>query len=200
MMKIGIIDYGMGNLGSISNALSYIGVEYIISSDVRELAKADKLILPGVGAFKDAIDLIREKKIDSFIDDSVRSKVPLLGICLGMQLLFDSSSEYGYHQGLSILHGDIVRFDTDLKIPHMGWNKLNIIKKDPLFKGLGSNIYVYFVHSYHLKTSEDIVSATTNYGSDIQVAAQKDNVFTLQFHPEKSGAVGLQILQNFISL
>ncbi|WP_281813804.1 imidazole glycerol phosphate synthase subunit HisH [Vallitalea longa] len=199
-MKIGIIDYGMGNLGSISNALSYIGVEYIISSDVRELAKADKLILPGVGAFKDAIDLIREKKIDSFIDDSVRSKVPLLGICLGMQLLFDSSSEYGYHQGLSILHGDIVRFDTDLKIPHMGWNKLNIIKKDPLFKGLGSNIYVYFVHSYHLKTSEDIVSATTNYGSDIQVAAQKDNVFTLQFHPEKSGAVGLQILQNFISL
>lgn len=200
MMKIGIIDYGMGNLGSISNALSYIGVEYIISSDVDELSKADKLILPGVGAFRDAISLIREKKIDSFIDDSVKNKIPLLGICLGMQLLFDSSSEYGYHKGLSILSGDIVRFNTDLKIPHMGWNELNVIKKEPLFKGLDSKIHVYFVHSYHLTTSEDIVSATTNYGSDIQVAAQKDNVFALQFHPEKSGAVGLKILENFISL
>ena len=200
MMKIGVIDYGMGNLGSISNVLSYIGVDYIISSDTKELEKADKLILPGVGAFKDAITLIREKKIDTFIENSVKRKIPLLGICLGMQLLFDSSSEYGYHKGLSILQGDIVKFNTDKKIPHMGWNKLNIMKKEPLFKGLNSDIYVYFVHSYHLTTSQDIVSATTNYGGNIQVAAQKDNVFALQFHPEKSGDVGITILRNFVSL
>ncbi|QUH31533.1 imidazole glycerol phosphate synthase subunit HisH [Vallitalea guaymasensis] len=199
-MKIGIIDYGMGNLGSISNALSYIGVDYIISSDVQELEKTDKLILPGVGAFKDAINLIKEKKIDLFIHDSVKKGKPLLGICLGMQLLFDSSSEYGSHEGLGLLHGDIVRFDTNLKVPHMGWNKLNIVKEEPLFKGLPKNIHVYFVHSYHLETSEDIVCATTNYGKEIQIAAQKDNIFALQFHPEKSGVIGLSILRNFVSL
>jgi glutamine amidotransferase len=199
-MKVGIIDYGMGNLGSISNALSYIGVDWFISSDIQELEEADKLILPGVGAFKDAINLIKEKNIDELIHYSVNKGKSLLGICLGMQLLFDSSSEYGYHKGLGILQGDIVKFDTDLKIPHMGWNKLNIVKKEPLFENLPNDIHVYFVHSYHLVTNEDIICATTNYGKQIQIAAQKDNVFALQFHPEKSGVIGLRILKNFISI
>jgi glutamine amidotransferase len=199
-MKIGIIDYGMGNLGSISNALKYIGVDWVISSDIKELEKTDKLILPGVGAFKDAINQLKEKELDYFIHKSVEKEKPLLGICLGMQLLFNSSQEYGNHKGLGILDGDIIKFDTDLKVPHMGWNKLNINKKEPLYKGLPDNSNVYFVHSYHLETSKDIVSATTFYGKEIQISAQENNVYALQFHPEKSGVIGLKILSNFVSI
>lgn len=200
-MKIGIIDYGMGNLKSVSNALKFIGYESFISDDVAMLSKADKIILPGVGAFKDAIELIRHKNIEPFIHKIHAEKVPFLGICLGMQLMFDSSSEFGSHTGLSLLPGEIIRFDVqDLKIPHMGWNKLDIKKEAPLFTGLPENSYVYFVHSYHLQTEADIVSATTFYGKDIQIAAQSENTFALQFHPEKSGDVGLQILKNFATL
>lgn len=199
-MKIGIIDYGMGNLKSVSNALEYIGVESFIATDANELEKADKIILPGVGAFKDAIAQIKEKNLDEFIYKFVNEGKPLLGICLGMQLLFESSSEYGKHKGLGLLEGEIKRFEVDLKIPHMGWNKLDIKKKEPLFENLADNSYVYFVHSYHLETSADIVSATTYYGKEVQIAAQKDNVYALQFHPEKSGDVGLQILKNFATL
>ncbi|PKM95901.1 MAG: imidazole glycerol phosphate synthase subunit HisH [Firmicutes bacterium HGW-Firmicutes-1] len=199
-MSIGIIDYGMGNLKSVSNALKFIGYNSFISSDIKELAKAEKLILPGVGAFKDAVALIREKNIEAFIHKIHQEEVPLLGICLGMQLLFDSSNEFGKHEGLSLLKGEIVKLDVDLKIPHMGWNKLEIKKEAPLFVGLPENSYVYFVHSYHLQTAEDIVSATTYYGKEIQIAAQEKNTFALQFHPEKSGDVGLQILKNFASL
>jgi glutamine amidotransferase len=199
-MKIGIIDYDMGNLKSVSNALEFLGYDSFISSDTKELSKADKLILPGVGAFKDAIDLIKEKKIDEFIREIHKKDVPLLGICLGMQLMFDSSTEFGYHKGLSILKGDIVKFDIDLKVPHMGWNKLEFKKETPLFNGLPEESYVYFVHSYHLQTEADIVLATTFYEKEIQVAAASGNTFALQFHPEKSGDVGLQILKNFVSL
>lgn len=199
-MKIGIIDYGMGNLKSVTNALSFIGINSFISSDTKELAKADKLILPGVGAFKDAIELIRNKGIDLFLNKRTNEGIPLLGICLGMQLMFDTSNEFGLHKGLSLLEGDIIKLDVDLKIPHMGWNELIIKKEEPLFKNLPEKSYVYFVHSYHLQTDKDIVSATTYYGKEVQIAAQKNNVYALQFHPEKSGDVGLQILRNFANL
>lgn len=196
-MKIGIIDYGIGNLKSVSNALEFLGIPYFISSDRNQLKKADRFILPGVGAFKDAIDQIRKNKLDEFIEELQQEETPLLGICLGMQLLFEHSYEFGKHKGLSLLQGEILKLDVNLKIPHVGWNKIKIEKEEPLFKGLPENSYVYFVHSYYLKTMEDIVSATTFYGKDIQIAAQKGNVFALQFHPEKSGESGLQIIRNF---
>ncbi|QUI23304.1 imidazole glycerol phosphate synthase subunit HisH [Vallitalea pronyensis] len=197
---IGIIDYGMGNLGSISNALDYMHEKWVISSETAVLDKADKLILPGLGAFGDAIQLLKEKGLDDFIRTAVSQGKPLLGICLGMQLLFDTSTEHGQYEGLGILEGDIIKLDVPLKIPHMGWNKLAIKKREPLFRGLPDNSDVYFVHSYHLDTEADIVSATTTYGKEIQIAAQKDHVYALQFHPEKSGEIGLQIMKNFIDL
>ncbi len=199
-MRIGIIDYGFGNLQSVTNALDFLGVASFISTDVDELKQADKLILPGVGAFKDAIDKLRETGIDKMLEEYTKAGKPLLGICLGMQLLFDSSSEFGDHKGLGLLPGNVVKFDVDLKIPHMGWNALDIKKREPLFAGLDDEAYVYFVHSYHLVTEADVVSATTYYGKEVQVAAQKGNVFGLQFHPEKSGDTGLRILKNFASL
>lgn len=200
-MSIGIIDYGMGNLQSVRNALNYIGTASFISSDPDELSQADKIILPGVGAFGDAIALIREKALDRMLRVSADRGTPILGICLGMQLLFDTSTEFGMHKGLGLIPGDIIKFDLDgLKIPHMGWNALDIKKKEPLFVGLPDQPQVYFVHSYHLLTEADVVSATTAYGFDVQVAAQRKNVFGLQFHPEKSGDVGLQILSNFSAL
>ncbi|TCK98262.1 glutamine amidotransferase [Natranaerovirga hydrolytica] len=198
-MKVGIIDYGMGNLHSVTNALNFIGVDSFISSDIQELNKSDQLILPGVGAFKDAMHQLKTLKIDQWLQDVSKKDVPILGICLGMQLLFDSSEEYGLHEGLGLLEGNIIKLQVPHKIPHMGWNELDIKKEAPLFKGL-EHKHVYFVHSYHLETKEDIVSATTYYGKDIQVAAQKDNIFALQFHPEKSGETGLQILKNFATL
>ncbi len=197
---IGIIDYGMGNLKSVSNALTFLGAEHFISDKYDELLKAHKLILPGVGAFKDAIDLIRVKSFDKLLIDAKDKDKPILGICLGMQLMFESSNEFGNHIGLGLLKGKINKFDIDLKIPHMGWNELNIHKEAPLFTGLPEHSYVYFVHSYHLETDEDVVSATTYYGKEIQVAAQQGNIFALQFHPEKSGDIGLMILKNFIEI
>lgn len=199
-MSIGIIDYGMGNLQSVSNALNYLGSDNFISSSIEELSKADKLILPGVGAFGDAMYNLKEKGLDKFVIEAIESGTKLLGICLGMQLLFEKSYEYGEHDGLGILKGEIVPFRTDLKVPHMGWNSLDLIADKPLFKEIGRQPYVYFVHSYHLETTEDIVSATTPYGKNIQVAVQKENVYALQFHPEKSGKTGLTILKNFVNL
>lgn len=200
-MIIGIIDYGMGNLQSVSNALKYIGVEHFTSSDKEVLKNADKLILPGVGAFKDAIERLREKGLDQLLMDMKAEGKPVLGICLGMQLLFDTSTEFGSHAGLGLIKGKVVKLDVqNLKIPHMGWNALHILKKAPLFMGLPEEAYVYFVHSYHLETEEDVVSATTYYGKDIQIAAQQGNIYGLQFHPEKSGDVGLKILENFALL
>jgi len=200
-MIIGIIDYGMGNLQSVSNALKYIGIEHVTSSDKDVLKNADKLILPGVGAFKDAIERLREKGLDQLLMDMKAEGKPVLGICLGMQLLFDTSTEFGSHAGLGLIKGKVVKLDVqNLKIPHMGWNALHILKQAPLFMGLPEEAYVYFVHSYHLDTEEDVVSATTYYGKDIQIAAQQGNIYGLQFHPEKSGDVGLKILENFALL
>ncbi len=194
---IAIIDYGMGNLRSVQKAFEYLGNKAVITQQPSEIQKADKVVLPGVGAFRDAMQTIKQKGIDKVLYDVVEEKKPLLGICLGMQMFFEKSYEYGEHKGLGILQGEIVKLPENVKIPHMGWNSLNIKKKSPLFEGLSQEPYVYFVHSYHLNTEADIVSATTYYGKEIQVAAQKENVFALQFHPEKSGDVGLNILQNF---
>ncbi len=194
---IAIIDYGMGNLRSVQKAFEYLGNKAVITQQPSEIQKADKVVLPGVGAFRDAMQTIKQKGIDKVLYDVVEQKKPLLGICLGMQMFFEKSYEYGEHKGLGILQGEIVKLPENVKIPHMGWNSLNIKKKSPLFEWLSQEPYVYFVHSYHLNTEADIVSATTYYGKEIQVAAQKENVFALQFHPEKSGDVGLNILQNF---
>lgn len=193
---IGIIDYGMGNLHSVENALIHIGAKCIISSDIIELEKCDKYILPGVGAFEKAIKKIKEEKFDLMLKKAIKNNKPILGICLGMQLLFESSTEFGFFEGLGLLKGNIVKLDINLKVPHMGWNKLNIKKQEPLFKGL-KNVYVYFDHSYYLETKDDIISATCDYEKEIQVAAQSGCVYALQFHPEKSGEVGLTMLRNF---
>ena len=194
---IAIIDYGMGNLRSVQKAFEYLGMEAVITEEIEVMQKADKVVLPGVGAFKDAMETIRKKGIDSFLWETVKQQKPLLGICLGMQMFFEKSYEYGEHKGLGILQGEIKRLPDGVKVPHMGWNSLDIKKKMPLFEGLSQESYVYFVHSYYFQTEADIVSATTYYGKEIQVAAQKDKVFALQFHPEKSGEVGLKILKNF---
>lgn len=199
-MKIGIIDYGMGNLQSVKNALDHLHIENFISHDIQELEKADKLILPGVGAFRDAIAKVVEMKFDELLRKFALENRPILGICLGMQLFFDVSQEFGEHKGLSLMEGNIVYMDVELKVPHMGWNRLDILKKEPLFVNLPEESYVYFVHSYHLETEADVVSATTFYGKDLPIAAQKGNLYALQFHPEKSGEIGLQILKNFADL
>lgn len=194
---IAIIDYGMGNLRSVQKAFEFVGYDAVITDDIEKIRKADKIVLPGVGAFGDAIKTIREKHIDEEIYKAVDLKKPFLGICLGMQMVFDKSYEYGEHEGLGIIKGEIKLLPNNVKRPHIGWNSLDIKMRSPLFEGLGDEPYVYFVHSYFLETDAPVVSATTFYGREIQVAAQKDNVFALQFHPEKSGNTGLKILKNF---
>ncbi|OUQ56012.1 imidazole glycerol phosphate synthase subunit HisH [Tyzzerella sp. An114] len=194
---IAIIDYGMGNLRSVQKAFEFVGYDAIVTDDINKIRQADKIVLPGVGAFGDAIKTIREKHIDEEIYRAVELKKPFLGICLGMQMVFDKSYEYGEHEGLGIIKGEIKLLPDNVKRPHIGWNSLDIKMRSPLFEGLGDEPYVYFVHSYFLETDAPVVSATTFYGREIQVAAQKDNVFALQFHPEKSGNTGLKILKNF---
>ena len=187
----------MGNLRSVQKAFEFVGYDAIVTDDIEKIRKADKIVLPGVGAFGDAIKTIREKHIDEEIYKAVELKKPFLGICLGMQMVFDKSYEYGEHEGLGIIKGEIKLLPDNVKRPHIGWNSLDIKMRSPLFEGLGDEPYVYFVHSYFLETDAPVVSATTFYGREIQVAAQKDNVFALQFHPEKSGNTGLKILKNF---
>lgn len=196
-MSIAVIDYGMGNLRSVQKAFEFLGYEAKITNNIEEIRKANKVVLPGVGAFRDAITTLREKKLDEEIYRSVEEGKPFLGICLGMQLVFDKSYEYGEYEGLGILKGNIVRIPDSVKVPHMGWNSLKIEKRNPLFEGLPEEPYVYFVHSYYLETNSSIVSATTFYGKEIQVAAQEKNIYVTQFHPEKSGNIGLNILKNF---
>ena len=205
-MGIAIIDYGMGNLKSVKKAFTALDLEAEITSNPESLLKADKVVLPGVGAFRDAIATLNESGMSDAIHEVIQKGTPFLGICLGMQLLFEKSYEYGEYKGLGVLPGEIVRFKPEnmhlpngenLKVPHMGWNNLEIVKPEPLFKNLKQQDYVYFVHSYYVETKADVVSCYTDYGTRIAVAAQKDNVFATQFHPEKSGPVGLKILKNF---
>ena len=196
---IGIIDYGVGNLFSLCSSCKAIGEEAFVSGDAEELAKADRLILPGVGAFEDAAKKLRDSGMAEFVRAQAAQGKPLLGICLGMQLLFEKSYEYGCHQGLGLLKGQVVpmegKLPANLKIPHMGWNALDV-RRGTLLEGL-SGQYVYFVHSFFAENCEDSLSAVTEYGIPITAAVEKGNVFGCQFHPEKSGNVGLSILRKF---
>ncbi|MGN0496793.1 MAG: imidazole glycerol phosphate synthase subunit HisH [Lachnospiraceae bacterium] len=200
---IAILDYDAGNIKSVEKALTYLGQEAKITRDRDEIMASEKVILPGVGCFGDAMNKIREYKLQQVIYDVVERKVPFLGICLGLQLLYETSDESPDVTGLGILKGQINRIPDaqGLKIPHMGWNSLNITEGAKLFKGIEGNPYVYFVHSYYLKSfSEEDVAATTFYSTLIHASVERDNVFACQFHPEKSSTVGLKILQNFIEL
>ena len=195
---IGIIDYGVGNLFSLRSSFAAIGVEAFVSGDAGELAKADRLILPGVGAFGDAAEKLRATGLDAFVREQAAAGKPLMGICLGMQLLFERSYEYGEHFGLGLLKGQVVgmsgRLPEGLKIPHMGWNSLRLTKPAKL---LEEGSYVYFVHSFYAENCEDSIAAVTDYGIPITAAVEKGNIFGCQFHPEKSGNVGLAILKRF---
>ncbi len=197
---IAIIDYGAGNLKSVEKALVSMKHECVITRDYKEIIQADRVILPGVGAFGDAMKHLKEHELDKVIKEVTEMGKPFLGICLGLQLLFDGSEESQGVEGLGILRGDVLRIPDKegLKIPHIGWNSLELINDGRLFAGLAPESYVYFVHSYYLKAKEEsIVKATTDYSTLIHASVEKDNVFACQFHPEKSGEVGLQILENF---
>ena len=200
---IAIIDYDAGNIKSVEKALEKLGADVVITKDANVILSADKVILPGVGAFGDAMENLRKYKLDEVIYQVVEKKIPFLGICLGLQLLFEGSDETPGVQGLGILKGEILRIPEkeQLKIPHMGWNSLHLQNEGRLFKGLNDHSYVYFVHSYYLKAEEEeIVKATTEYSVNIHASVEQGNVFACQFHPEKSSDVGLQILKNFVEL
>ncbi len=200
---IAIIDYDAGNLKSVEKALNYLGEETVITRDREVILGAGKVILPGVGSFGDAMEKLNNYNLVDTIKEVADSKKPFLGICLGLQLMFESSEESAGVPGLGILGGEIVRIPDceGLKIPHIGWNSLEITPGSKLFKGIERQAYVYFVHSYYLKArNKEEVAATTNYSTLIHASVEKDNVFACQFHPEKSGEVGLKILRNFAEL
>ena len=199
---IAIIDYGAGNIRSVEKAFRFIGEDTVVTSDEQTMLKAEKVVLPGVGAFGDAMEKLNESGLPEIIRRVTDKGTPFLGICLGLQLLFEGSDEAPGVQGLCMLKGYIHRFpDTPgFKIPEIGWNSLDITPSTKLFKGIDNGAFVYFVHSYYLETPEPIVAAKCNYIVDFHAAVEKDNIFACQFHPEKSGAVGLQILKNFAAL
>ena len=199
---IAIIDYDAGNIKSVEKALQYLGEEAVITRDAGEILMADKVILPGVGAFGDAMEKLNRYGLVPVIHEVVEKGIPFLGICLGLQLMFESSEEAPGVEGLGLLKGKIVRIPEGdgLKVPHMGWNSLRFPKEGRLFAGIPENSYVYFVHSYYLQAEEDIVTATAEYGVTIHASVEKGNVFACQFHPEKSSHTGLTILKNFVEL
>ena len=200
---VAIIDYNAGNLKSVEKALSAVGQESIITRDFHEILSADHVILPGVGAFGDAMAQLKQYELDKVIYEVVEKKTPFLGICLGLQLLFEGSDESQGVEGLHVLDGKILRIPDKerLKIPHIGWNSLELQNEGRLFKGISDSPYVYFVHSYYLKAKdEQIVTATTDYSTCIHASVEKDNIFACQFHPEKSSTVGLHILRNFAQI
>ena len=200
---IAIIDYDAGNLKSVEKALQYLGEECIVTRDKEKLLKADKIILPGVGAFGDAMEKLHKFGLVDVIHKLVKENNPFLGICLGLQLMFESSEEGPGVKGLGLLPGKIVKFPEKegFKIPHMGWNSIDVKEGSRLFKGVSNNSYVYFVHSYYLQAeNENDVAATTEYITHVHASVEHDNIFACQFHPEKSGDVGLRILKNFCEL
>ena len=198
---IAIIDYGVGNLFSLCSSFRKIGVEAVVTSDPETIASAQKLILPGVGAFADAVQKLKDSGLDVLIKKLAGEGKPIMGICLGMQMLFEKSYEYGEHEGLGLLKGSVIpmegRIPANLKIPHIGWNALHFTKDSKLFKYIQENDCVYFVHSYYASDCADSVIATAEYGAELTAAVEKGNVMGCQFHPEKSGEVGLNILRAF---
>ncbi|MGO4787577.1 imidazole glycerol phosphate synthase subunit HisH [Paenibacillus sp. 2KB_20] len=201
-MAIAIVDYGMGNLHSVSKAVERLGYKPLVTGEREEILAADGIILPGVGAFGDAMEQLCETSLDSVMKEAAESGKPLLGICLGMQLLFSRSEEHGKFEGLDILPGSVVRFTGgDYKVPHMGWNSLQFEKREhPLFAGLEEG-HVYFVHSYHVlpEVQADLL-AVTDYGQPVTAIVGRDSVYGMQFHPEKSGELGMSLLRNFLAL
>ena len=200
---IAIIDYGAGNLHSVKNALDFLGAENCVTKERQTILSADKVILPGVGSFGDAMDNLRRNGLEDTVKKAAESGKPFLGICLGLHLLFEGSEETPNVKGLGIFKGNVVKIPKKdkLKIPHMGWNSLELPKASKILKNIGDEPFVYFVHSYYIKPEdESLISAYTEYGSKLGVAIEKDNIFATQFHPEKSGKIGMQILKNFIEL
>ena len=201
---IAIIDYGVGNLFSLRSSFAAIGQEAMVTSDIEEIRRADRLILPGVGAFQDAAEKLRASGMDKAVKEETAKGKPLMGVCLGMQMLFERSYEYGVHEGLGLLKGEIrpieERIPAGLKIPQMGWNALRIVKDSPLLKYTREGEYVYFVHSYSAVNCEESLLAVTEYGADLTACVGCGNVFGCQFHPEKSGEVGLRILKAFCEI
>lgn len=200
---IAIIDYDAGNIRSVEKALQFLGEDPVVTRDRDMILSAEKVILPGVGAFGDAMGKLRGYGLEKVILDTVEKRTPFLGICLGLQLLFERSDESDGVSGLGILPGEIVRIPDreDLKVPHIGWNSLDYPSEGTLFQGIPEGSYVYFVHSYYLRAREEsIVKATTEYGVTIHASVEKDNVYACQFHPEKSSQIGMKILQNFINI
>ncbi len=200
---IAIIDYGMGNLRSVQKGFEKVGCEAKITNDAADIASADKVVLPGVGAFEDAIAELRRKELVEPTLKAIASGKPFLGICLGLQMLFETGYENGKHEGLGVLKGDVVLFDIpkEFSVPHMGWNQLMIRRPAPILAGLDEGTYVYFVHSFYVRpTDPDVIATETDYGGPFCSMIWKDNIFATQFHPEKSQAKGLRILKNFAEL
>ncbi len=202
---IGIIDYGVGNLFSLQSSLRYVGADTVVSGDADVLRRADRLILPGVGAFADAARLLRESGLDRMVLQAADRGTPVLGICLGMQLLFEKSYEYGEHAGLGFIKGEVCPLgpdlaDKSLKVPQMGWNALHIVKDDPLFRYIREGEYVYYVHSYYGKNCAESTLAVSDYSIPVTGAVRAGRVYGTQFHPEKSGDTGLRILKAFAEL
>lgn len=205
MHSAAIVNYNMGNLASMENSISKVGHKGAVVANADELSKFDRLVLPGVGAFPDAMEHLKNSGMDEAVREFVKSGKPVLGVCLGMQLLFEKGYEHNECDGLGILKGEVVRFDEkrlsrEQKVPHMGWNRLWAKKKSPLLGALDDGFYLYFVHSYHVVCDSSITVATARYGYDFAAVVQSDNVYGIQPHPEKSGDNGLAILKNFLEL
>ncbi len=200
---LAIVDYGLGNLRSVQKALEKVGHAAVITSDPNDIARAQRVILPGVGASADALAAVRSQGLEAPLKDFIASGRPFLGVCLGLQMLYDWSYEDGEHRGLGVLPGKVVRFDIapELKVPHMGWNQVRFARRPPIFAGIDEGAYFYFVHSYHVVNDDPSVVATeTDYGGPFCSSVWRGNLFATQFHPEKSQAVGLRILKNFAEL
>jgi glutamine amidotransferase len=195
---ITIVDYGIGNLGSVIKAFRHVGAETVLSGDPAVLREAEALVLPGDGAFGATMDGVRERGLVPVLKERAEAGTPLLGICIGMQLLFEESEEHGRHAGLGLLPGRVRRFGGDLPVPHMGWNSLHPRREHALLDGIGDGAHVYFVHSYFCDAAEDLVVATSDYGIDFPAVVARGNVLGVQFHPEKSQAVGLRMVGNFV--
>jgi len=201
---VAIVDYGVGNLFSLESSFAAIGVAVTVTADADVLKKADQIILPGVGAFGDAAEKLRKTGLDAVLKELAAAGKPLMGICLGMQMLFEKSYEYGEHEGLGLIPGKVVPIadviPKDLKIPHIGWNGLHFRQKSPIFEGVNEGDCVYFVHSFYAADCDESVVATAEYGAELTAAVAKGNVYGCQFHPEKSGNVGLAILKAFTQI